>query len=385
VRSSGAVQCWGRGDQGQIGDGATSTRTTPTTVAGGRTYASVAVGDSHACALADDGRAWCWGSNDYGTLGDGAATRSAVPVAAMPSLRFSSLDVGWLHTCGTTTGGETTCWGNNAAGQLGTGGTADTATRAVASPTTASALRFNLASYNVLGNNHTKPRAHDDDFAPALVRAQWTVDVWEQRNLSVIGTQENDSGQINALQRATHGAYTAYPGTTRGTSAVASSVWWRSSDWTAIEKQTFAVKFMSYQRLQPAVRLRSRIDPSVTIWVVNIHNTPGSSANSQASRNRALAIQTAKIIELQRTGDPVFLTGDFNERTAFCKVATKTGLSSPRGGSLTGGVCKAPTGSLRIDWIFGPAGVWDQYAEVTDPLRMRTNDHRLITTRVTLS
>jgi hypothetical protein len=35
---------------------------------------AVTTGDTHACALADDGRVFCWGENDQGQLGDGTTS-----------------------------------------------------------------------------------------------------------------------------------------------------------------------------------------------------------------------------------------------------------------------------------------------------------------------
>jgi alpha-tubulin suppressor-like RCC1 family protein len=39
---------------------------------GGTGFASVSVGNMHACGVTLEGKAYCWGWNGYGQLGDGA-------------------------------------------------------------------------------------------------------------------------------------------------------------------------------------------------------------------------------------------------------------------------------------------------------------------------
>lgn len=87
------VQCWGRGDHGQVGDvgnfqqcpapsgGTVACRTIPTTVPGApANVIRLAAGVSHSCAVTAEGALWCWGRGDTGALGDGAGTSSAQPV-----------------------------------------------------------------------------------------------------------------------------------------------------------------------------------------------------------------------------------------------------------------------------------------------------------------
>ncbi|HHC08263.1 MAG TPA: hypothetical protein ENK55_06065 [Actinobacteria bacterium] len=81
------------------------------------------VGDEHACALDEDGRAWCWGYGDSGRLGGASGGDAAVPVPVATDARFRTLSAGRTSTCGITTDGRTLCWGGNARGQLGDGAT----------------------------------------------------------------------------------------------------------------------------------------------------------------------------------------------------------------------------------------------------------------------
>jgi alpha-tubulin suppressor-like RCC1 family protein len=80
VIEGGGVECWGRNDSGQLGDGTTSTHATPVRVIGLEGAVSVAVGGYHSCALLGTGRVKCWGRNGAGQLGDGTTTDRAAPV-----------------------------------------------------------------------------------------------------------------------------------------------------------------------------------------------------------------------------------------------------------------------------------------------------------------
>ena len=85
-------------------------------------FNAISAGDSHTCALADDGVAWCWGSNSHGQLGIGGGHESeARPVAVKTGVRYRSISAGRQHTCAIDPGGSGWCWGANDSGQLGDG------------------------------------------------------------------------------------------------------------------------------------------------------------------------------------------------------------------------------------------------------------------------
>lgn len=122
VTSGGAALCWGRNDSGQLGDGTTTGRAVPTQVVGlTQGVVAISAGEHHTCAVIRDGNVKCWGANDAGQLGDGTTTGRPTPTLVVGLAASSSISVGEAHTCAVTTTGRSYCWGNNRSGQLGDG------------------------------------------------------------------------------------------------------------------------------------------------------------------------------------------------------------------------------------------------------------------------
>jgi alpha-tubulin suppressor-like RCC1 family protein len=72
--------CWGSGLFGRLGNRVVNNLVAPQQVAGLGPVRSAAIGWFHTCAVIGDGDVACWGRGDRGELGNGATTTSYEPV-----------------------------------------------------------------------------------------------------------------------------------------------------------------------------------------------------------------------------------------------------------------------------------------------------------------
>ena len=171
VTAGGQVLSWGRNDKGQLGDGTTTSRTSPAPVPGlsgvvtvegsisrsvaltetGEVYTwgGAAVGQSSDwslratpeivpgladavaidagldffVALTEAGRVVTWGGNQYGQLGDGTLEPSPTPTIVPDLTDVVAIAAGDLHVVALTSDGRVVTWGWNQVGMIGDGTT----------------------------------------------------------------------------------------------------------------------------------------------------------------------------------------------------------------------------------------------------------------------
>jgi alpha-tubulin suppressor-like RCC1 family protein len=134
LKTDATVACWGENVYGELGNGVALpppptdgsppptnlNQNVPVAVVGVTGVASLGAGSQHACAVRTAGWVECWGRDDTGQLGDGTLTSRAT---AAPTLSFpdnqSYIAGGGGHTCAADATAVIRCFGDNTANQLG--------------------------------------------------------------------------------------------------------------------------------------------------------------------------------------------------------------------------------------------------------------------------
>ncbi|MFN8444277.1 MAG: hypothetical protein U0175_26075 [Caldilineaceae bacterium] len=151
LMKQGAVKCWGKNDVGNLGDNSATGSSIPVDVSTLQSgVLAIATGESHSCAVLDDGGVKCWGGNSFGQRGDGQDDGQESPVTVEGLQRRTiHLSAGGNHTCSLSNRGTEQCWGRNTFGQLGDGGN-----NGRYQPQPVSGLDNEVAAISS-GNNHT--------------------------------------------------------------------------------------------------------------------------------------------------------------------------------------------------------------------------------------
>jgi len=127
LRANGTAWAWGYNSWGNLGDGTTSSRSSPVSVVGGFTdWVSVSGGidSNHSCGIRANGTAWGWGINFNGQIGDGTTTGKSSPVSVVGGFTdWVFIKAGGNATSAIRANGTAWGWGTNSSGELGDGTT----------------------------------------------------------------------------------------------------------------------------------------------------------------------------------------------------------------------------------------------------------------------
>ena len=134
VKSNGTLWAWGQGGYGSLGNGNTTSRSSPVQVGALTTWAEVSIGFGNVLAVKTDGTLWSWGFGVEGGLGQGNTTNRSSPVQVGTLTNWSKIAGSGSRYTGymsyiygffssIKTDGTLWSWGHNPYGQLGLGNT----------------------------------------------------------------------------------------------------------------------------------------------------------------------------------------------------------------------------------------------------------------------
>lgn len=123
ARGNGTVFAWGDNEYGQVGDGTTDNRAQPTQVTGLGGAQRVFAGGGQSFALLADATLRAWGFNGNGELGDGTTTQRPTPTTVATLTDVRTMSAGYAHSLAVTGTGRGWAWGGNTNGRLGDGTT----------------------------------------------------------------------------------------------------------------------------------------------------------------------------------------------------------------------------------------------------------------------
>lgn len=120
--SAGSLWTWGINNSGQLGQGDSTFRLSPTKVGSLSTWTSVSM-SQHCLAMQTGGTLWSWGGNFYGQLGQGDTTERNSPVQIGALTTWASAEANTFDSFAVRTNGTLWAWGLNIFGELGLGDT----------------------------------------------------------------------------------------------------------------------------------------------------------------------------------------------------------------------------------------------------------------------
>jgi hypothetical protein len=248
-------------------------------------------------------------------------------------------------------------------------------------PSSRPPTNFQVASFNVLGSNHTM---RSDSWRHGRARARLARRWLREERVSVAGLQEAQVDQMRVLTRK---RWRAFPDPRHASnSETAQSVIWRRSRWRLLEAHNVRIPFDHDQlRKQPVVRLQHR-RTGRQIWVISVHMTARGGARGAHERRVGRARVVREVRRLQKTHRPVLVTGDMNgHRRVFCTVTGRTRLVAASGGSNNDADgCRTPD-RMHVDWIFGSRSIsWTRFRFEDGGMLDDITDHVVPVVRATL-
>ena len=243
------------------------------------------------------------------------------------------------------------------------------------------ATTFVISSFNVLGSHHTAPGGGTKGYASGTQRIREAVKLLEGRKVDVVGFQELQNDQVKEIKQIAGDTYGLYPGNSLGPRGSQNSIAWRKDKFKVVEAYT--VKMPSHKgmlRETPVMRLRDK-QTGEEVYIVNVHNAPGfhKGGAQQHWRDKATDLQVDLLNKLKRSGIPVVLTGDMNEKENYFRRMSREADMNAANELPNGQLPKR----LGIDWIFGSQDVtFKSFQRLGESIAKKVSDHPMLVSKV---
>jgi endonuclease/exonuclease/phosphatase family metal-dependent hydrolase len=245
-----------------------------------------------------------------------------------------------------------------------------------------------IASFNVLGANHTDgKRAKKRQFANSAVRTANIPQILSNNGVDIVGFQELNRTQHDRFMGLVGKKWDMYPGDELTHYATHNSIAWRTAEWKLVDANTIPITYFNGTLVPMPYLLLRHIATKRLLWVANFHN-PGSTRHRPPQhkwRAKAKNAQIGLANRLHKTGVPLIITGDMNERETYhCSMTSRAPMKAANGGSVGTSRCVAPR-DTRIDWIFGSTRLrLFHYLAQRTPLVQQTTDHPVVLSDVAI-
>lgn len=179
--SSGNAYSWGENQDGDLCLPGSANKTSPQLVSGLPPVIGVAGGAQHVAWLTAAGTVYTCGENNHGQLGDGNTTNSDTPQLVSGLSGVVSISAGWGDVAALTSTGRLYTWGYNGQGAVGNGTTADA--------TTPQLVSGGLPFSSVYVGGSTAPNTHMLAITAGGVPEAWGDNSYGELGLGVISNR----------------------------------------------------------------------------------------------------------------------------------------------------------------------------------------------------
>lgn len=242
-------------------------------------------------------------------------------------------------------------------------------------PDAKGATDFVLSSFNVLSSG----AGNSKGFRSGTERIRDVVKILKANDVSVAGFQEMDHRQLEMFKKLAGDEYGTFAGASGKPGYHDTALAWRKDTWKLEKSGTITVpSYGGKPSKVPYVRLRNK-ETGQEAFFIDVHNPANTKRYHHQERFRdAAARKEADLAKrlFERTGLPVFVTGDMNSVGEAREIFTNRAPLKAAN----------PRGKAGIDWIFGTHGTkFSKFRRTRDGLIGRTTDHPVVFTNVKIN